>query len=86
MAKKRIKKNTNNTKQYVLNCIPSTYQEDDSTFEDAVDAGSIDLAATVPSSKDLRKSWWKINQQGASGACVGFAIAYGVLRWQVLTS
>jgi hypothetical protein len=30
---------------------------------------------------DLRQDWWKINQQGKTGACVGFATAYGVLRW-----
>jgi hypothetical protein len=35
-----------------------------------------------PSSVDLRARWWEINDQGTTGACVGFAAAYGLLRWQ----
>lgn len=70
-----------NVRRYVLNCVPSTRPEDDWTFEDAIDAGVVDSAATIPSSKDLRTNWWKINNQGSTGACVGFATAYGVLRW-----
>ncbi len=68
-------------KPFVLNCVPSINPEDDWTFEDAIDAGVVDLAPTIPLSTDHRKSWWKINNQGKTGACVGFATAYGVLRW-----
>ena len=32
-------------------------------------------------SVDLRKTWWKINDQGETGACVGWALADSVLRW-----
>jgi hypothetical protein len=35
----------------------------------------------VPSSKDLRESWWKIGDQGSTGSCVGWATADSVLRW-----
>ncbi len=71
---------------FILNCVPSVKPEDDWTFEDAVDAGIVDHASGVPASKDLRASWWKIDNQGRTGACVGFATAYGVLRWQFCTA
>ncbi len=74
-------KKTFDVKPYVLNCISSTSPEDDWSFEDAIDAGIVDSAATIPPSKDLRADWWEINNQGSTGACVGFATAYGVLRW-----
>jgi hypothetical protein len=70
------------TKKFILNCDPSTRPEDDWTFEDALSAGVVAVAATTPPSKDLRAAWWKIDDQGSTGACVGFATAYGVLRWQ----
>lgn len=70
-----------NARQFVLNCSPSVKPEDDWTFEDAIDAGVIDVSASLPVSKDLRAKWWKIDHQGSTGACVGFATAYGVLRW-----
>lgn len=75
-AKKRV-----STRGFVLNCVPSTGTENDWTFEDAIDAQVVRIAARVPSSKDLREAWWAINNQGRTGACVGFATAYGVLRW-----
>jgi hypothetical protein len=71
---------------FVLNCSPSTRTEEDWTFEDAIDAGVVDLKAAPPASKDLRASWWKIDSQGTTGACVGFATAYGVLQWHYVTS
>ena len=75
------KKKRFSVKPYVLNCIPSVRPEDDWTFADAIDAGIFNATAAAPSSKDLRVSWWKINDQKSTGACVGFATAYGVLRW-----
>ena len=74
------------TKRFILNCDPSARPEDDWTFEDAIAAGVVDLAAATPASKDLRAAWWKIDNQGATGACVGFATAYGVLRWHYVTA
>ncbi|NQT13014.1 MAG: C1 family peptidase, partial [Planctomycetes bacterium] len=74
------------TRKFVLNCIPSARPEDDWTFEDAIDAGIVDRAARTPAAKDLRATWWKIDDQGRTGACVGFATAYGVLRWHYVTA
>ena len=36
----------------------------------------------APRRKDLRAGWWRIADQGRTGACVGFATADGVLRYQ----
>jgi len=69
-----------------LNCSPSARPEDDWTYEDAIAAGVVDVAATTPTTKDLRAAWWKIDDQGATGACVGFSTAYGVLRWHYVTA
>jgi hypothetical protein len=83
MARKKAKsKKTKkfSVKPFILNCVPSVKPEDDWTFEDAIDAGVVDASAP-PASVDLRSSWWKVDNQGRTGACVGFATAYGVLRW-----
>lgn len=74
------------TKRFILNCNPSAQPEDDWTFEDAIAAGVVDVAATTPTTKDLRAGWWKIDNQGTAGACVGFSTAYGVLRWHYVTA
>lgn len=82
--------------RFVLNCGPSPGTETDWSFEDAVttqsEAANIltmplqvvggDLSGPLPESIDLRQPWWKIRDQGKTGACVGFATADGVLRWQ----
>ena len=74
-----------NVKKFVLNCVPSVSPEADWGYEDAVAAGVLDDSA-VPSSKDLRADWWHIRNQGSTGACVGFATADGVLRWQYVNA
>ena len=89
MARKKSKsRNAKNlsTKRFILNCSPSARPEDDWTFEDAIAAGVVDVAATTPTTKDLRAAWWKIDHQGTTGACVGFSTAYGVLRWHYVTA
>ncbi len=80
MAKKRAKRNFN-PRKFILNCAPSAKTETDWGFEDAVASDAIPLLPRVPRSKDLRAGWWRIDDQGSTGACVGFATAYGVLRW-----
>lgn len=75
-----------NIKNFILNCSPSVKPEDDWTFEDAVAAGVVDLDTVPPEKKDLRANWWKINNQGATGACVGYATAYGVLRYHYVST
>ena len=65
--------------QFILNCEPSSDVDSDWTFDDAVEAGVVSAAAARPS-VDLRSADWPIRNQGATGACVGFAAA-GVLHW-----
>lgn len=80
MAKKAAKKSAKNYRRYVLNCDPSAGTGTDWGFADAVSAG-VASAAAPPAAKDLRETWWKVRDQGSTGACVGFAAADGVLRW-----
>ena len=81
MTTKKITKKKYNTRAFVLNCVPSLSTEEDWTFNDAASAGIVDANRSAPRAKDLRESWWKIDNQGNTGACVGFSTAYGVLRW-----
>lgn len=86
-----------NINRFVLNCESSRDTESDWSFGDAVAAqselmqdlygslklfGAEDLTKPPPVSVDLRRDWWKIQDQGKTGACVGYATADGVLRWQ----
>jgi len=80
-AKKKARRRVPSVRQYVLNCVPSLATENDWTFSDAVEAGAVRLLRRLPKSKDLREPWWRVDDQGETGACVGFATAYGVLRW-----
>jgi len=80
-SKKPSKKRNVSVKRFVLNCVPSAGTDNDWTFADAVDAGVVQMDSVAPAAKDLRKDWWAVNSQGSTGACVGFATAYGVLRW-----
>ncbi len=65
----------------ILNVKPSPKTDEDWTFETAQEADMVAAAPAVPSSKDLRSSWWKIADQGSTGSCVGWATADSVLRW-----
>ena len=67
------------TVKRILNCIPSRDTERDWRFEHA--AQVLAAPAALPAHKDLRESWWKIGNQGNTGACVGSATADSVLRW-----
>ena len=82
-AKRRA--TTRRTKR-VLNCKPSPKVEDDWTFEHAANAEIVAAAPAIPASKDLRAAWWKVNDQGATGSCVGWATADGVLRWHFVNA
>lgn len=66
---------------YSLNCSISKNASDDWSFADASDAGLLDITKAIPKEVDLRGSWWPVDDQGKSGACVGYATAYGLLRW-----
>jgi C1A family cysteine protease len=65
----------------ILNCIPSPAREDDWRLETAEDAGVVAAAPQVPPRKDVRAAWWRVNDQGSTGSCVGWASADAVLRW-----
>ena len=65
----------------ILNVLPSKNIENDWSFDNASEAGVLAAPAAIPASKDLRQSWWQINDQGATGSCVGWATADSVLRW-----
>jgi len=65
----------------ILNCIPSPEREDDWRIDTAEDAGLVAAAPQVPPRKDLRALWWKINDQGSTGSCVGWASVDALLRW-----
>ena len=65
----------------ILNCKPSPKAEDDFTFQHAAETAAVAKAPTIPPSKDLRATWWKINDQGSTGSCVGWGTADGLLRW-----
>lgn len=70
------------SKGRVLNCIDSPDQEDDWGFQDALSAGLLGTQKiSTPLKMDLRERWWSIDDQKQTGACVGFAAAYGLLRW-----
>ena len=64
----------------ILNCNPSRDTQNDWTSATARGAGLL-AAPAIPASKDLRESWWMIGNQGATGSCVGWATADGMLRW-----
>jgi hypothetical protein len=68
-------------RQRILNCIPSRETQKDWTFRTAADAGVLGAVTALPATKDLREDWWKVGDQGATGSCVGWASAEGVLRW-----
>ena len=65
----------------ILNAIPSRDTDRDWRLVDAQNAGVVAVApAALPSSKDLRTTWWKVGDQGETGSCVGWASADSVLR------
>ena len=65
----------------ILNVIPSKGTEQDWSMNNALEAGMLAAPAALPTSKDLREAWWKVGDQGATGACVGWGTAEGVLRY-----
>jgi C1A family cysteine protease len=91
MAKKKTPANVPSTTaagvQRILNCLPSPNTETDFRFRHAADAGLLTAGArATPASKDLREAWWEIGDQGATGSCVGWATADGLLRWHFVSA
>ena len=69
----------------ILNCVSSKEVEHDWLLEDAASAGSSPEGDAIPSSVDLRESWWKVGDQESTGSCVGWAAAHSVLRYAFAT-
>lgn len=78
-SKRRRKKFS--TRKFILNCSESKDTDNDWTYEDAVEAGVVTFDKEPKPAVDLRETWWRVDDQNDTGACVGFATAYGVLRW-----
>ena len=70
----------------ILNCEPSKNTERDWSIDSAKAASIHTPAAELPLSKDLRDDWWTIGDQGATGSCVGWGTADGVLRWHFVNA
>ncbi len=86
-AKKKTRsasRNTFDANRVVLNAVESSGGERDWSFGDAVSAGVIPRNKPLPDSVDLRARWWKVQDQGKTGACVGYATAYGLLWRQAV--
>src|SRR5215217_5459408 len=83
-AKKSLK--SNGGVKRILNVLPSKRTEDDWSFDNASDAGVLAAPLAIPVTKDLRAPWWKINDQGSTGSCVGWATADSVLRWMFVNA
>ena len=91
MASKRVMKRLRTTSvptgNRICNLVPSKDTEKDWGFNDAVQAGAVRATRTLPpTSKDLRQDWWKVNDQGSTGSCVGWASTDGVMRYQLVTA
>jgi hypothetical protein len=75
---------------YITNCKESLHPEKDWGISNAAAAGYPLLELSeIPPAWDLRKdteTWWDIQDQDESGACVGFAVADSVLRWHFVKS
>lgn len=66
----------------ILNCIPSKGTERDWQYENAIASNFATASITLPPEVDLRENdWWKINDQGSTGSCVGWAAVDSVMRW-----
>lgn len=65
----------------ILNCIPSRDIDKDWDFANAKSSGLAAAAGPLPTSADLRESWWQVGDQRDTGSCVGWAVADSVLRW-----
>ncbi|TDH59399.1 hypothetical protein E2C06_27585 [Dankookia rubra] len=64
----------------IRNLIPSKDTARDWTLHDALRAGAVRHHA-LPDAVDLRAPWWKVGNQGATGSCIGWATADGVMRY-----
>jgi hypothetical protein len=83
---KRRKRARKRQPKRILNVNPSPKTDEDWTFETAEEAELVAAAPQIPSTKDLRATWWTVADQGSTGSCVGWATADSVLRWHFVKS
>jgi hypothetical protein len=84
--RRTTRRRTTRQPKRILNVKPSPKAEEDWTFDHAVEADIVGAAPAIPTTKDLRATWWKINDQEATGSCVGWATADGLLRWHFVSA
>ncbi|MCX6295780.1 MAG: C1 family peptidase [Bacteroidetes bacterium] len=65
----------------IFNCVPSRDKQDDWQMDKAKEMGLSPKKKILPKEVDLRAKWWKIGNQGSTGACVGWATADSLLRY-----
>ncbi len=65
----------------ILNCIPSKDKQDDWQIDKAKKMGLSPVKKVIPEKVDLRAKWWKVGNQGETGACVGWSTADSLLRY-----
>jgi hypothetical protein len=77
-----------NRPRRVLNCVASKETERDFKDSHAEAAGLVAHASreALPTAVDLRAAWWTIGDQGETGSCVGWAVADGAIRYQMVTA
>lgn len=69
----------------ICNLEPSRGTETDWGMQVALAADAIGTLAPLPDSVDLRDGdWWEINDQEATGSCVGWASTDSVLRYHMV--
>ena len=67
--------------QRIFNCVPSKEKEEDWQIEKAQKMGFLPKEIVLPKKVDLRRDWWNVGNQGATGSCVGWATASSLLRY-----
>lgn len=72
--------------EYILNCVPSQYPQNDWGVESAITAGVAATPLSLPLEVDLREDWWKIGDQRDTGSCVGWGSGDSVIRWHLVKS
>tara|TARA_R110002096_G_scaffold294768_2_gene489024 strand:+ start:428 stop:1306 length:879 start_codon:yes stop_codon:yes gene_type:complete len=78
------KRKPNKVEDRILNILPSKRPDKSWTFANAEAAGKISEGRRIPPAVDLRQGrmWWKVQDQGFTGACVGYSVAYGLLWYK----
>ncbi|MBK8846304.1 MAG: hypothetical protein IPO27_06910 [Bacteroidetes bacterium] len=65
----------------IFNCVASQDVHHDWNLAKAQALGYLPKKIALPKNVDLRRPWWNIGNQGATGSCVGWATASALLRY-----